>query len=515
MKRRMLAVAAIVAASTLALSACGTGSTKAGAHDDTLTVALSTPPVSLDPAKTQGGPGSWYTQAAYGSLLNLSADGKITAGLATKWGYVGSDNKTFDLTLRSGLKFADGTPLTAKDVVKSVNYYKTGNGPSASSYRGLTLTAPNATTVHITSTEPNPLIDQLLALDNMGGEIISPAGLAHPAALAGKTFGAGPYVLDSSKSVTGDHYVYTPNKNYYDTSGIHYKTITIRVIPNVTSSVQALKSGQIDVMVGDPTIAGTIAQSSNLSLLTKPTLWTGVYLLDREGKIVPALANVKVRQALNYAVDRKAIARAAYGDYGHGQVQPAIAGFDGYDKSLESTYSYDPAKAKQLLKEAGYAKGFSIPAQYQSFDAASTKMIQAVAAQLQAVGVTLQLKGDANFGEYVNDLLSKKYAASVLNASGGNFEYFDAQFAYLPQAVLNPFGISDPKIVSGYNAIAAAPAAASGPAAQAFVKYLVDNAIALPIANVDAIFMINKKIKGFSFEKGTTNATPIISWSSN
>lgn len=514
MRYKKLGVVAMAAAAALILTGCGQNSPAKSTSDSTLTVGINTPPVSLDPAKTQAGPGSWFTQPVYAALLNTSSDGKVIAGLADKWGYVGTDNKTFELTLRKDLKFADGTPLTAKDVVASVNYYKTGNGPSAAAYRDLTLTAVNPLTVKIESAKPNPLIDELMTLDNMGGEIISPAGLADPSALAGKAFGAGPYVLDAAKSVTGDHYVYTPNKNYYDQQGIHYKTITIRVIPNLTSAVQALKSGQIDLMMGDSTVANTISGSSELAVLKKPVIWTGMYLLDREGTIVPALANVKVRQALNFAVDRKAIAKAVYGDYGQALDQPAIPGFDGYDKSLESVYPYDPAKAKKLLTEAGYSSGITIPVQYQSFDAPSTKLVQAMAAQLAAVGVTLQLKGDSNFGEYVTDLLSKKYAASVLNGTGGLHSWLDAQFAYLPGAVLNPFGVSDPKIIAAFNAIAAAPPAESGPPAKAFTKVLVDEAVTLPVARIDAIFMYNKKVQGFQFQDGSTNPTSIISWSS-
>jgi peptide/nickel transport system substrate-binding protein len=152
---------------------------------------------------------------------------------------------------------------------------------------------------------------------------------------------------------------------------------------------------------------------------------------------------------------------------------------------------------------------------YQAFDPASTKMIQAVAAQLQEVGVTLELKGATNFGEYVSDLMSLKYAGSVLNATGGLAAYLDAQFAYLPGAVLNPFGVDDPNILSAYNAVAAASKDDADAAAHAFTKVLVDEAVTLPVAQIDIILMFNDGVKGLEFQDGSTMPTPITSWHSN
>lgn len=515
MKRKLSAVAAAAAALAIALTGCTGGGTPATTTGEaaTLTIGMTTPPVSLDPSKAAGGFNLVYVDPAYGALLNADADGKIVAGLAEEWGYVGDDNKEFSLTLRSGLKFADGTPLTAQSVVDSISYFTTGSGPYNAYYKGLTLTAVDDVTVSVTSETPNPLIDVLMSNQAVGGDIISAAGIADPDALASGTYGAGQYVYDAAKSVANDHYVFTPNENFYDQDAIEYETITIKVIPNVSSATQALKSGQIDIMQGDATVVDTVKSTEGIEVLSVPLAWAGLYLVDRAGEVTPALADVRVRQALNFAIDRAAITTAAYGDYGTATAQAAIPGFDGYDEANEQTYTYDVDKAKSLLKEAGFEDGFTLPVNYQTFDAGSTKMVQALASQLAEVGVTLELKGDTNFGEWVSDFVSKKYSATALNATGGNYEFLNSSFSWLPTGVMNVFQVADPGMQDAYDALASASAEDSGAAAQALQKVVVDQAVTLPVSQIDSIWMYTSSLQGVSVAPGGLNVSSVLLWS--
>jgi peptide/nickel transport system substrate-binding protein len=513
MKRR--AVAALVVTTSLALAGCAGGASgTTGSGDDTLTIALSSPPISLDPSKAATGLYINYVEPTYASLLDRDPDGKIVAGLADKWGYVGSDNTQFQLTLRDGLKWADGTPIKAADVVASIQYFAKGSGPSASYFAPLQITAPDDSTVVITSPTPNPVIPNLLTPEYLGGAIISPAGLKDPDKLAEQTFGAGPYVYDAAHSVSNDHYVFTPNKNYWDQKDIHYKSITIKVIPNMNSAVQALQSGQIDFMPGNADVASSVQGSSSLKVLHQPALWAGLFLLDRTGQVVPALADVRVRQALNYAVDRKAITKAVYGDYGQPVDQPSVPGFDGYSKDAEDTYSYDPAKAKQLLAEAGYANGLTIPVNYGSFDADNTKLVQAVQEQLADVGVQLQLQASPNFGGWVNDLVSKKYAATVLSPGAGGSEYFIAQSEFMPGGILNIFNAEDPDLTTAFSALAAAGDSDEVPAAQHVTDVATDHALALPVSAASTIVLYNTKLHGVQVIKGLGLPTFVTDWTS-
>ncbi|WP_105974285.1 ABC transporter substrate-binding protein [Streptomyces geranii] len=514
MKRRTALQASIGVVATLALAACGGGDTGAAtAGPANLTIALNSAPNSLDPAQVAVGPFLNYMDPAYASLLTRKADGTLVGDLADKWGYVGSGNTKFQIVLRKGVKFADGTPITATDVVNSIKYFQKGSGPGGSYYRPLTFATPDTSTVVITSPTPNPDMGTLFTPAFMGGAVISPAGLKDPKKLASETFGAGPYVYSAQQSVSGDHYVYVPNKNFYDQSAIHFKKITVKVMPNVNSQAQALKSGQIDLMYGTPDVAPTITGTKSLATLKSPTTWAGLFLLDRAGTVVKGLGDVRVRQALNFAIDRAAITKAVYGDFGAPVSQPAMPGYDGYSPDAEKVYPYDPAKAKQLLAAAGYAKGLTIPVNYGSFDPSTAKMVQAVQDQLSKVGVTLTLRAAANFGGWINDLLTKKYAATVLSpGQGGGENFYAQQPGFTKTGIMNVFGVDDPDVDAAYDRLAKSDPASSGAAAKALTDVIVRNALALPVSGIDTIAMYNTKLHGVRFGVGTAQLTPNTTW---
>ncbi|MET8080354.1 ABC transporter substrate-binding protein [Streptomyces sp. NPDC005303] len=518
MKRRTVLQASIGVVTTLALAACsaGAGNTggSGGSGSANLTIALNSAPNSLDPAQVAVGPFLNYMDPAYASLLSRKADGTLGAGLADKWGYVGSGNTKFQLSLRKGAKFADGTPVTAKDVIDSLTYFQKGSGPGGAYYRPLTFAAPDSSTVVVSSPTPNPDMGALFSPEFMGGAIISPAGLKDPKKLASTTFGAGPYVLSPQQSVSGDHYVYLPNKNFYDQAAIHFKKITVRVMPNVNSQAQALKSGQIDLMYGTPDVAPTVTGDKSLTTIQTPTTWAGLYLLDREGTVVKGLRDVRVRQALNLAIDRAAITKAVYGDYGKPLSQPAMPGYDGYSPDAEKTYAYDPAKAEQLLKAAGYEK-LTIPVNYGSFDPLTTKMLQAVQDQLAKVGVTLKLKAAANFGGWINDLLSKKYAATVLSpGQGGGENFYAQQSGFTKTGIMNVFGVGDNDVDAAFTRLAKSDPQSSGAAAKELTDVIVRKALALPVSATDTIAMYNNKLRGVKFGVGTAQLTSNVTWTS-
>ncbi|MEW2400780.1 ABC transporter substrate-binding protein [Streptomyces sp. NPDC046862] len=515
MKRRTALQASIGVVATLALAACGGGNTSGGsAGSASLTIALNSAPNSLDPAKVAVGPFLNYMDPAYASLLTRKADGTLAAGLADKWGYVGSGNTKFRLKLRKGVKFADGTPITATDVVDSIKYFQQGSGPGGSYVRPLTFSTPDSSTVVVNSPTPNPDMGALFTPAFMSGAIVSPAGLKDPKKLATATFGAGPYVLSAQQTVSNDHYVYVPNKNFYDQSAIHFKKITVKVMPNVNSQAQALKSGQIDLMYGTPDVAPTIAGNKSLTLLKAPTTWAGLFLLDRDGTVVKGLGDVRVRQALNFAIDRAAITKAVYGDFGAPVSQPAMPGYDGYSPEAETMYPYDPAKAKKLLKAAGYKK-LTIPVNYGSFDPSTTKMLQAVQDQLAKVGVTLKLKGAANFGGWINDFLSKKYAATVLSPGQGGGENFYAQQAgFIKTGIMNVFAVDDKDVTAAFDRLGKSDPQSSGAAAKKLTDVIVRKALALPVSGTDTIAMYDNKLRDVKFGVGTAQLTPNVTWTS-
>ena len=350
--------AAVAAAASLALAACGgqatgsaqtTGSSKAG---DVLTVGFSVQaPETLNPAEAPQNY-AWFEELAYEPLIVQRSDGTLAPGLAASWSYTGTGNKTFVLHLRPGVKFSDGTPLTAQGVTADLRYVTTAAGQMAPFFAGDTFTATGPLTVTITAAKPNPDFPQILTQDDVIGDVISERGLNSPSLLGTRTFGAGPYMLDPAQTVTGSQYTYVPNPNYYDKPAVYWKKVIIRVITDPQSMLNALKTGQVDVANGDPTTIAA-ARQAGLTVTSTPDLWVGVTLADRGGVLAKPLASAQVRQALNYATSRAAISSALFPGTGAPTSQIIVPGGYGYQAALTNAYPYDISKARQLLAAAG------------------------------------------------------------------------------------------------------------------------------------------------------------------
>jgi peptide/nickel transport system substrate-binding protein len=450
--RPAIAAGALAVAAALALAGCsggGSSSSSSSAADaaqgGTLTIAANYGPTSLDPTLQSVDPvNNEYIYPIYDYLTRLGDDGKVEPDLATSWKYTDKTNTTFQLTLRKDLKFSDGTPLTASDVTASLNYAR-AKGVNASWVSTISaITAPDDTTVQIRTSTPNDSLPSVLTQRLLLGGIISPAGLADPASIKSKSFGSGPYVLDTADTVAGDHYTYTPNKYYWDQSKIHWKRIVIKVAGSTTASLQAVQNGEADLMIGDAT-TGTAATSAGLGVATAAYGLTGIEIGDRAGTVVPALKSAEVRQALLYAIDRDAVAQAVYKGFATPGAGALLKGFPGYSTALDKSYDYDPAKAKQLLKDAGYADGFS-------FDIAAPAanntnvMAQAIVQEWAKIGVTAHLTSYPDMGQLTTDVLAGKYPVTAFIYGALPTFIQSASFFTGGKTQYNPFDTNDSTI---------------------------------------------------------------------
>lgn len=490
-------------------SAGGTASSGGSGGNATLTIAMSSPPQSLDPSQAVLGPYAAYADAAYAPLLDSTATGFV-GDLAESWGYIGTGNTEFQVKLRPGLKFADGTPLTAQNVVDTFNYDKTQSGANQATIASWTATASGALTVifHLGVPEPVTEMEHLLSDQDLIASPISPAGLKNPASLKAATEGAGEYVLDTSATIPNATYVYTPNKNYWNQSAIHYSQITIKVIPDMATQVQALESGEVNFATIDPTSAAQLKGNSSIDLTTGINNWFGVHIFDRDGELVPALKSIQVRQALNYATNKDAIAKAVWGSYGSGTDQYATSG-PGYDPALNDVYPYDPAKAKQLLAAAGYANGFTIPISYQSYDPSQALVAQAIQQEWAAVGVKVQLTADSTQPEWVAGFESRKQAGTLQD--GGPLLEVSAMELNTP-GVMNPFNVSDPSLSKALDAVLAASPSQESQAEENLNKDLVAQAFEVPIASYDNIYAYSSSVAGVTIAGTTAYTVPVTSW---
>jgi peptide/nickel transport system substrate-binding protein len=470
------------------------------AGKSTIAVAVATAPTTFDPAKGSNTPdGQLMFDLAYAPLISLNADGTLGPGLATSWNYTDQTLTGFELHLRPDAKFSDGTAVTAQSVVNSLQHEREANGPVAIYVNEIpSATAVDASTVLLHLKRADPQIGLLLTQRFLIGEMVGPTGLANPTKLGTTTDGAGPYMLDPSSTVANDHYTYVPNPHYWDQSAIHFKTFTVKVIANPQTALNALKQGQIAYTGGSFATVDT-AKSQGLTVNSTLSSWYGVFLWDRTGALVPALKNIQVRQALEYALDRPGLTKALFGSYGVPNDQISIAGYekDGYDPAYESHYTYDVAKAKSLLAAAGYPNGFSMTLGGTLAYGNGVVMAQAVADQWAKIGVKAKIQAYPTIPDMLTPWLGKKLP--------GIAGFYDAQPMFIeygqaldPKAgTFNPFETSDPQLTAAAAAAYSDTDATTLPAAwRAVTDRAMDLAWYDPIATGATIDYSAKDLQG-------------------
>ncbi|QCQ17592.1 ABC transporter substrate-binding protein [Microbacterium sp. RG1] len=491
--RRWSVVGAVVLAATLALSGCAGGS---GASSTTLTIAINGEPQSLDPAKNGGDYQQIVQWLSYEPLIRQNADGTFSPGLAESWEYVGDDNTTFEMNLRPDATFADGTPVTAEAVVDTIEYYVATPGTLHSVIDALTdVEAVDDDTVRVVYSQPNPILPYVFSQMTSYGNVISPAGLADPEKLGSATFGAGPYILDSAGTVTGDRYTFTKNDAYWNPDAQHYEKVVVRVIGDAQTALSALRTGQINVSTVTTQSQLTEAQAASVDILTGKPLSIVVWLIDRDGQINPAMGDVRVRQALNYAIDREAIAKALGEAYTplNQYVPPGLIGFS---DALDDAYAYDPARAKQLLADAGFSGGFTLNFATNT-DNRDAEVSQILVEQWNAIGVTANLTTYNNQpGEMFGAIGDGQVAALTFAL---NADVTTQQSLLTAQSVFNPSGLTSPEVDAAYAALAVAPEAEVASAAEAVSAAISADAWFAPVVSVDS----------YVFAKGVADLGPL------
>jgi peptide/nickel transport system substrate-binding protein len=467
----------------------------AAAMGASLTVAIQGAPQSLDPSKDDNGDGLYAAELLYAPVIFNTYAGTYTSSLATSWHYIGSGNKTFEFTVRSGAKFSDGEPVTAAAVAAGLLYTAHGSGPAGANFNGLTATAKGDTVV-LSVKSPVANFPEFLDQRNLTGDVVCPSALKHPAALASEPCGAGPYVLDSSATIAGSKYVFTPNPYYFNPSGIHYKMITLQVISSTTSALDALRTGQANVDYDTTTGMYAPAKAAGLVVQTLgENNFVPIWIMDRFGTLDKALGSLDVREALNYAVNRPAIAKATFGSLGEPLDEPATPGYGGYNPAVAHVYNYNPAKAKQLLAKAGYPNGFSFTVEYINSQPQAGIALQAVAQEYAAIGVKMTLLPESGFPAFSAAQATKKYAAFTLVWGSGDITGY-ANLLWVSHSGANAFYATTPAFLDLFQAAQGAAQSRYVKAVDAITAYLVRQAWSVPICAGRGFMISTKGVNG-------------------
>ncbi|MGQ4360864.1 ABC transporter substrate-binding protein [Streptomyces sp. SAS_272] len=495
MNRRPLIALLAVSALALGTTACGagsqggSGSARAGANE--LRIGLSFGPSTLDPAKDGGGAPNVMRSMTNESLFHMNADYTAAPALVSNYKYVGKGNRVFEFTLKKGIRFSDGSPLNAAAVKTWLDYFAKQPGPYTSTLSIASVETQGEYTVRLDLASPSAIVPLLLSQYGNRGALSSPKSVADPASLAKGTYGVGPYVLDPAQSVTNDHYTLVPSKYYYNPSAVRFKKVTVRIISNPSSMLRAFQAGQIDFGNLDSSTAPA-AEKAGVKVMHWRSGTVTVTLSDRNGTATKPLADVRVRQALNYAVDRESITKAMVGEYGRATSQTQT---EYTDPALENRYPYDPAKAKALLAQAGYPHGFSMDV----VDPGSIignwgdPTMQTVAKDWEKVGVHVKVTPATT--DFVQQALSKKFAAMEWSPdiSPTSIAY---SLLYAPKASLNPFGASNAKIDALYQQGQTEQGAQAAKTFRELNSAVTEQALNVPIYEYHIPWGMNEHITG-------------------
>ncbi len=369
---------------------------------DTLTIGLSSEPTAIDPHYHNLSPNLSFGQHIFDPLIKQNENQGLMPGLATSWQPV--DENTWELKLREGVTFHDGSLFNADDVIASFERAPDVlNSPSsfATYTKGKEVIRIDDYTVQIKTEAPYPLvpndISQVLIISDEYADATTSDFNDGSAAI-----GTGPFRFE--EFIPGDRIEIAANADYWDGAPA-WDAVTFRPISSGPSRVAALLAGDVDLINGVPT--------SDIEVLSEEegiSLWQGssnrvIYLhLDQfrdssphisgiDGSEIPnPLLDQRVRLAISKAINRPAIVDRVMEGVAIPAGQLLPEGFFGVSGSLE-VEEYDPEGAKALLAEAGYPDGFSItihgPNDRYINDA---KIVEAIAQMLTRVGIQTQVE---------------------------------------------------------------------------------------------------------------------------
>ena len=404
-RRTMLAMGAGLA--SFATLSTG-GSAGAATRGGKLIYARYADSLLLDPVWTDANVDIWVMNNLYGTLLQATTDGRgVMPGLATKW-EMADGGKTLSLTLREGVKFCDGSPMQASDVKWSLDRARNPkNGPwpdLVASIEAVEIKEPS--TVVLKLKHPDPTLLPALAMFNTGilpeGPYMATPGATEDAkykAFAEQPIGTGPFMLASWQR--SQKMVFKRNPHYWAKAADGQALplldeIEFQIIPEDATRLLKLKAGEIDgtefvpfsrvkELQADPNLRMELWPSTKVTyviLMCKDKLWNGT---DNP------LANKKVRQALNYAVNKDAV--IAITTLGLGKpLQSFMSSATPLNIMGGPLYPYNLAKAKALLAEAGFAGGFEASVMMTAGNQDSTNNLTTIQQMWSQIGVRLKIE---------------------------------------------------------------------------------------------------------------------------
>ena len=367
---------------------------------------------------------SWHTWSAmFDPLIFVDEkDGSAKPWLATSWKNI--DKTTWQFTLRPGVTFDNREPVDAQAAVAAINWL-----------RGTDLGKTMFVSREIRSVASARAIDALtLEVKTAGPDAILPSRIASMLLVAPKAWrdlGVAGYAAQPVGSGSFRAASWGPDKVEYVARSDSWRppkvdAMTVVPLGERTARVQALTSGQLDIApaLSVDNIAEVEGAGHRIDIVPS-TNAIALALFNSAESAHPALKDQRVRQALNYAVNKESMVQNLLGGHSKVSAQGATPNTFGYDPSLKP-YAYDPDKAKKLLSEAGYGDGLKLVAEVVvGVYAGDSEIFQQVAADLKKIGVDLELQQIVT-PDWINKFLTGTWSGHLANMPYNSAPYNDA-----------------------------------------------------------------------------------------
>lgn len=492
---KFIAVILLLAMTMTTFTACSSSTNPAGANTDEtrtdLVYGIAAEPSSLDPMTFAGMSGFTVTYALYDYLVEMDDSGNYVPSLAEKID-ISEDGIVYTIALKEGVKFQDGSDLTAEDVVFSLE----------------------RTIEKGWATDMTVFIDNVKLVDEKTVEIIlnKPfsgmlGSLASPFfAIMSKNYvetkgddtikrepmGTGAYKL--KEWVSGDHLTLEANENYFQGAPA-IKKITVKPIVDKNTGLIALENKEIDVYLNINASDISIVEG-NENLKFYSTDQAAVLFLNMNVEAGP-LKDEKVRQAISYAVNKDDIIAGALEGYGKPANSPIPPVVDGYSANVKG-YEHDVEKAKELLKDAGYSD-LSLTIKLRE-DTKNQKVAQILQANLNEAGINVEIEV-MEAGAYTNEIhVNGNYELAISSWSGMFLDAYSVIYCQFHKDINGPTGnithVKDDVLSELLDKASLAKESEKVVAYEAVVNNIYENAYHIPLVFEQTTITTNANLKG-------------------
>lgn len=455
-----------------------------------LNVGYSADAVGLDPHLSTALNSDLMFQMVYSGLLKVDDKMVVQPDIAASWA-VSDDGLTYTFMLREGVKFHNGRAVTSDDVVYSFNRILSAGGAFSARFKDISkIENPDASTVSFTLSRPFAPFLSVLATTKAA--IVPEEAVKEHGDLQTVMVGTGPFKFVEYRP--GTSLTLERNPNYYEEGRPYLDRMVIKVIPDEVTRVAALRTGEVDfAQITDPLSLRILENDASLKTQVVPMLRRSLLVFNVQD---PALADVRVRQALSIALDRQEIVDLALGGFGEisGPFSPGLAA---WALPLSEVPIYNEApnleKAKQLLAEAGVGEGLTITTyaapQYKSH----IPVAEVVQQQLAKIGVKLDIQV-IEWGVLLDHWGKGTFQSITMTYAGRSDPYFYTFERLHSSSPGNASRLKDPEI----DRLAEEGMATSDPTAR---KAIYDQ-LQIKMAEQSALVYLATETEQFAMRKG-------------